>query len=217
METNNKKTWLIGLAVIVSVVFGMWVFSPAEVVVTGTGMVSVPATRATFNVTVNVIADSADVALTDLRKKIEGVRKQLTEMNIRSEDIAETQITLTPAAAVVAGAKGYQAMTTLSVKTTNVAQVPEMIVNMYVSGATIVSQPVVSVEDQDKLEQEALNDALKDAKNNLGMTVGFRPIRKIVGIEQASSGNTATSIKAVADNKGSFEVTKAVQVLYRVW
>lgn len=217
METSGKKVWLIGLAVIVAVVFGMWVFSPAEVVVTGTGMVSVPATSATFNVTVNVVADSANTALSDLRNKVSTVQKQLAEMNIRPDDITESQITLTPAAAVVAGAKGFQAITTLNVKTTNIPQVAEMMVNMYASGATIVSQPVVSREDQDKLEQEALTDALKDAKNNLSQTVGWRPINKIIGISQASSGNTATSTKVVADNKGSFEVTKAVQVVYRVW
>lgn len=217
MELENKKIWLIGLAVIVSVVFGMWVFSPTEVVVTGTGSVSVPATSATFNVTVNAISDSASGALADLRAKVMTVKKTLAEISITADNITETQVTLTPAAAVVASAKGYQAMTTLSVKTANVAMAGEMIVNMYASGATIVSQPVVSVENQDKLEKEALSDALKDAKASLNETVGIlRPIRKIVGIQQASSGNVATTTK-VENNQGSFEVTRAVQVTYRVW
>lgn len=217
METNSKRVWLVGLAVIVSIAFGMWVFSPTEVVVTGVGRVSVPATSATFNVTVNSVSDSANTALSDLRSKVVAIKKTLGEINIGSEDITETQITLTPAAAVVASAKGFQAMTTLTVKTANVSKVAEIVVNMYASGATLVSQPVVAVEDQEKLEREAFGEALKQAKQSLNDTVGLRPIRKMVGIQQASSGNTATTTKAEADNKGSFEVVKAVSVTYRVW
>lgn len=217
METDSKKIWLIGLAVIVVVVFGMWVFSPTEVVVTGTGSVSVPATSATFNVTVSSVNESANSALADLRNKVNAVKKTLGDINIGAENITETQITLTPSAAVVAGSQGFQAMSTLTVKTTNVPMASEIVVNMYASGATIVSQPVVTVEDQDKLEKKALKDALSDAKSSLNETVGMlRPIRKIVKIEQASSGNVATSTK-VENNQGSFEVTRAVQVTYRVW
>jgi len=208
---------MIGLAVIVSAVMGMWIFSPTEVVVTGTGKVSVPATSATFNVTISTTAASANAALTDLRTKVAAVKKTLTDINIGSDSITETQVTMTPAAAVVASATGYQAMTTLTVKTANVTMAPEIVVNMYASGATIVSQPVVSVDDQLALEKEALKSALAQAKASLGETVGFRPIRKIVGIQQASSGNVATTTKTVADSTGEFEVVKAVSVTYRVW
>lgn len=208
---------MVGLAVIVSAVMGMWIFSPTEVVVTGTGKVSVPATSATFNVTISTTGASANVALTDLRTKVAAVKKTLTDINIGADSITETQVTMTPAAAVVASATGYQAMTTLTVKTANVTMAPEIVVNMYASGATIVSQPVVSVDDQLALEKEALKAALAQAKASLSETVGFRPIRKIVGIQQASSGNVATTTKTVADNTGEFEVVKAVSVTYRVW
>jgi uncharacterized protein YggE len=217
MYIESKKVLMIGLAVMVSAVFGMWVFSPTKVVVTGTGKVSVPATSATFNVTVSATNDSANGALTDLRTKVNAVKKTLGDINIGADNITETQVTLTPAAAVVASAKGFQAMSTLTVKTANVAMASEIVVNMYASGATIVSQPVVSVENQDKLEQQALKDALTDARANLSDTVGFRPIRKIIGIEQASSGNVATTTKSAAEGSGEFEVVKAVSVTYRVW
>ncbi len=217
METNNKWTWLIGLAVIVSVVFGMWIFSPTEVVVTGVGKVSVPATSATFNVTVSSVNESASATLSDLRTKVSSIKKSLSDINIGAENITETQITLTPSAAIVASGKGFQATSTLTVKTANVPMVSEIVVNMYASGAAVVSQPVVSVEDQDKLEAQALKGALKEAKKSLRSTVGLRPIKKIVAIQQASSGNVATTTKIVEDNKGTFEVVKAVSVTYRVW
>lgn len=208
---------MIGIAIIFSVIFGMWVFSPMEVIVTGTGKISVPASTATFNVTVASSKDSANDSLIDLRAKIDAVKKTLANINIGAENITESQVTLTPAAAVVANGKGFQAVSTLTVKTVNVPMVAEIMVNMYASGATVVSQSVVSVEDEAKLEKEALKDALKQAKASLSDTVGFRPIKKIVSIQQASSGNSATSTKIVEDNKGSVEVVKAVSVTYRVW
>jgi uncharacterized protein YggE len=214
---NNRRVWLIGLAVIVSVVFGMWVFSPTEVVVTGVGRVSVPATSATFNVTLTSVKDTANEALSDLRSKMGAIKQTLSDINITAENVTETQIILVPASTIVASAKGFQAMATLNVTTANVALAPEMVVNMYAGGATIVSQPVVKVENQEKLEKEAMDFALKQARNSLKETIGFRPIRKIVGIQQASSGNVATSTKTAEDKNGEFEVIRAVSVTYRVW
>lgn len=208
---------MIGLALIVAVIFGMWVFSPTDVVVTGVGNVSVPATTATFNVTVSASNDSSGDSLKTLRAKVDAIKQKLASTGIGSENITETPVTLTPAAAIVASAKGYQALTTLTVKTSNVGVASDLVVSMYEGGATVVSQPVVSVQDQDKLEKQALREALGKAKQSLSDTVGFRPIRKIIGIQQASSGNTATSTKTTADNSGEFEVTKAVSVTYRVW
>ena len=218
MEIDNKKVGIVSLAIIAFIAIGMWVFSPTDVIVTGIGKVSVPASSATFNVTVNAINDNANDALKDLRAKVDVIKKTLTEINVSASDISETQVTLTPAAAVVASAKGFQAMTTLSVKSTNVRMISDIVVNMYASGATLVSQPVVSVEDQEKLEAQALKEALKKAKANLGQTVSIlHPIRKVVAIEQASSGNTATTTKAVEGSDSEFEVVRAVSVTYRVW
>lgn len=217
MDNSGLRIGLIGLAVIATVAIGMWVLSPTEVVVTGIGNVSVPATTATFNVTISASGDKPSDAILSLRTKIDNLKSQLGIVNIGSDSITETQITLTPSAAIVANAKGFQALTTLTIKTNNVRLVSDMMVTMYESGATVVSQPVVSVEDEDTLEKEALKEAMTQAKQNLNETVGFRPIKKVIGIQQASSGNTATTTKATADNAGEFEVTKAVSVTYRVW
>ena len=218
METEGKNIWLIGFLVIVAVVFGMWIFSPTEVIVTGVGTVSVPATSATFNVTLTAVNDSASEALNELRRKVDNVKKSLSDIGVTTDSITETQVSMTPSAAVVPNTKGFQSMTTLIVKIDNVPMVGEIVVNMYASGATLVSQPVVTVENQEKLEQEAFNMALDKAKANLKATVGLRPIRKMLGIEQASSGSTATATKlSSADNTTTFEVVKAVSVTYRVW
>jgi len=213
-----KKAILISLAIVFGVMFGMWVFSPTEVVVTGTGKVSVPASNVTFNVTLNSANDDSGVALAYLSTKIVEVKRVLSSMGITADNLTETQVTITPAAAIVAGMKGYQAMMTITVKMTNVKTANDVVVSMYKNGATLVSQPVVTVEDETQLEQMALADALKNAKQNLNNTVGFlRPIRKVVAIEQPSSGNVATTTKTMEGRNGEFEVLKAVSVTYRVW
>ena len=217
-ELWNKNKLLVGLAIIATLAFGMWIFSPTEVTVVGVGKVSVPATSATFNVTVTTVNESANEALTQLKEKVAAVKKALADINIGQDSITETQVTMTPAAAITAGARGYQALTTLTVKTSNVAMAPEIVVNMYASGATVVSQPVVSVENQAKLEQDALRDALKDAKKSLRETVGYlRPIKKLINITQATSGTVATTTKVSEGSNGEFEVVKAVSATYRVW
>lgn len=217
MENEGSKVGIALIAVIFALVVGMWVFSPMEVTVTGTGKVAVPATSATFNVTVVSAKDSANESLNEVRGKVNKIKEVLGEIGVGAADISESQVTITPAAAVTEGAKGYQATSTMSVKTRNVAQVGEIIVNMYATGAVVVSQPVVSVEDVNKLEQEALDGALEQAKASLKNTVGFRPIRKIVAIQQASSGESATATKAIDSNDKQFEIVKAVSVTYRVW
>lgn len=222
-DTNNPRglsrlfTPLGVLAVIIAVSLAMWLLSPAEVTVAGIGKVSVPATSATFNLTVSVVADSSSQAMQDIKLKITNIKSSLKNINIPGENITETQVSLTPATAVSPGAKGYQALTTLTVKTQNVDKVGDIVVSMYGSGATVVTQPVVSVENQDKLEQEALQQALKEARKSLKETVGFRPIKKIIAIQQASSGNVATSTKTTESNGNQFEVVRAVSVTYRVW
>jgi uncharacterized protein YggE len=215
---SQKKYLMIGLALIVTVVFGMWAFSPTEVVVTGVGRANVSATSATFNISLSSINQNSADALDDLRKKSANIKAVLAENYITADNVTETQITLTPAAAIVVNASGYQATTTLTAKTSNVAIVADTIVKMYGAGAAIVSQPIVVVENQEVLEQEAFKEALKNAKKSLGDTVGpLRLIRKMVGIQQASSGNVATATKTEGANQDVFEVVKAVSVTYRVW
>lgn len=217
MESSNKRFWII--AVVLMLVVGVWVFSPTEVTVTGVGTVSVPAEMASFSVTMVSNQESASASLSNLREKVDKVKSLLGEVGIGSNNITETQVTITPAIVNNENASGFQASSTLTIKTKNVAMTGEMIVNMYGSGAAIVSQPVVSIESDriTELEKEALDLALDDAKKNIKTTLGFRPFKKIVKIEQASSGNAATSTRIVEDNKGAFEVAKAVNVTYRVW
>lgn len=202
-----------------------WVTNPLIVTVTGTGKVSVPATAATIGVSVGTISPEVGGALSDLRVKVDKIKTLLTDGDFGVTDIIESQIQLTPASMVVAGAEGFQAMLTMNVKTSYVSQVGDLVVNLYQSGATVVDQPVVSVENQEDLEKEALNQALKESEKNLNEIAvkKLKPIRKILSMEQASSGTTAAGIKQVESGdemavvNGTFEVVRAVSSTYALW
>ena len=214
---DKLPLWMVGLFVIVFIVGGAWVLTPAKVTVTGTGIVSVPANIGSFTITLASTGDDPASTLVAARQKIESVRKVLTDINIRSEDVSASEVALTPAGAAVAGAKGYQALSTMTVKTSNVPLVGEMVVKMYEAGASVVSQPVISFENQTELAQEALDKAMDSAREQLSATVGFAPIKKVVSIEQASTGSTGGTSKAAEGQGGSFEIAKVVSVTYRVW
>ncbi len=215
--SNKLPIWLVGLLAIVFIVGGVWIFSPAEVTVVGTGIVTVPANLATFSVTVVATGDDPATALVSARDKVKNIRTVLTSINIAPESVASTEVGVVPASATVVGAKGYQASSTVTVKTSNVAMVGEMVVKMYEAGASIVSQPSISFEKQTELEQEATKKAMDSAKDQLKATVGFRPLKKIMSVEQASSGSNAGLIQNTDGQASGFEVAKVVSVTYRVW
>lgn len=206
-----------GLIAILVVVGGVWVFTPANVTVTGTGIVSVPANIGSFTITLAATGDDPAATLMSARQKIDNIRKVLNEININPESIAVSEVALTPAGAAVVGAKGYQAVSTMTVKTSNVPLVGEMVVKMYEAGASIVSQPEISFDNQSELEREALDKAMASAREQLKSTVGFAPFKKVLSIEQASTGSTNGTTKPSEGKEGKFEIAKVVSVTYRVW
>lgn len=209
--------WMLGLIALMFVVGGFWVFTPAQVTVTGTGIVSVPANLSSFTVTLVATGDDPASTLIAARQKMDSIRKVLSDINISAENVVASEVAITPAAVAVAGAKGYQGLSTMTVKTSNVPVVGEMVVKMYEAGASIVSQPEISFENQSKLEQEAIDKAMDSAREQLKATVGFAPIKKLVSIEQASTSSTGGTTKAEDGKSGAFEIAKVVSLTYRVW
>jgi len=214
----GKKGWLV-VGILVIPLLG-WLFSPMEVTVTGEGEVIVPAEEVSFSVSVSGSGASGSEALTAMNTKLETVKKLLSEMNVTAEKLSETQIAITPEAALTVGGSGYQALVTVNAQVPNVREIPDAIVSLYGAGASVVTQPVVVMENTDALEKEAMNKALADAKGNLRNTVGWRPFVRMIGLAQATSGNTASLSKkgeGESGYNGEFEMTQIVSVTYRVW
>lgn len=220
------------LALLVLLVGGFlwnWVNSPMVVTVTGTGEVSAPAEAATITFSITASDVDSSNAINIVRARAESIREILKARGIAQEDIVESQVRVVPASTLVQGASGFQAVITMGAKTVHVEDLSNLISTLYSSGASLVSQPVLSAEEREELEQTAFDEALKDAKRQAARigTKNLKFIRKIVAISQATSPSTSTvTSKAdvitetqsqVAATSGVFKIVKAVSVSYKMW
>lgn len=216
---------------VVLVVLVLWQFvsSPMVVTVTGIGEVSVPATNATITTTVSVNSDTAQNAISAIAVRTKAITDLLKNSGIPEENISQSQVTSYPAGLVTVGATGYQASSQIVAKTPHVSTVENLIANLYASGASLVQQPVLSVENQKDLEATATDAALKDAKSQVSKIAlkNLKLIRKIISLyEQTGSTTSTTTSKAdtvtsaqnqLAAQNGVFKITKAVSMSYKLW
>lgn len=224
-----KKILIIAILVILGIFLWIYVSSPMIVTVTGSGEASVPATNATVSFSLSASDASAQNAVSGANAKALAFTTYLKTQGIAETDIAESQVTVVPAGLVTTGATGYQATISMAAKTTHVTDISTLISNLYANGALVVAQPILSVENQDKLDQQAFDSAMSDAKtqaDKIGNS-NWKFIRKIISISQVSSPTTSTSTtkadtltsanNTTAATNGVFKIVKAVSVSYKMW
>lgn len=229
----QKLTWkgfLILLGVVASIlILWQYISSPLVVTVTGTGKASVPATSSTITATISLNSDSAQNAISAVKAKSDSIKSILKGSGVPEEDVAVSQITSYPASMVTAGASGYQAALQITAKTARVSTIADLVASLYAAGATLVSQPVLSVEDQEALEAKAMDAAVKDAKSQISKIAlkNLRLIRRKIALYE-DAGETTSTITSKADavtvsqnqlaaQNGVFEITKTVSVSYKLW
>ena len=209
-----SKCFLVWLGIIIAAFVIIWLNSPMELTVTGSGEVSVPATTASLSLTVSGSASSPTESINQAKAKIDDIKAVLRARGVDEADIFESQATTVPAAMLVPGSTGYQATVSLTAKVFDTASLNDLIADIYSSGAALVAQPVLSAEKQEELEQQALNQALADAKQQ-ARTIAmnhWKFLRKITAVTSATSPTTST-----VASSGSFKITKAVAVTYKMW
>lgn len=224
-----KKIFGIVLGVLFFLFAWQWISSPLLVTVTGVGETSVTASNATVSFSIFATDANSQAAISNVNAKALAMRTLLTGKGIAETDIAEGQVVVVPAGLVTAGATGFQATITMAAKTTHVSDMSSLVASLYSNGALVVSQPILSVENQEQLERAASDAALKDAKKQAS-EIGNRNwkfIRKIIAISEANSGNTSTATvkadtltaenNASAAQNGVFKITKTVSVAYKMW
>ncbi len=226
----NLATILISLVIFIPVLFiWQWISSPMVVTVRGLGQVSVPATSATITLTINANAPNSPDSINAVKNKAESIRILLTGSGIAESDIAESQVVSYPAGLAAAGLEGFQSSIQMTAKTNNVASVSELVGNLYSAGASLVNQPVLNVENQKKLEEQATKEALRDAKDqvsNIGRK-NFKFIRKMIALSEQSSETSSTissrpdfldqDFNEEAALNGTFKIAKLVTVSYKLW
>ena len=224
-----KKFGLITLSLVLVAIFWSWITSPVIVTVTGSGQVVVPATNATISFTLSANDNSIQSAVSSVNATADNITTYLIGKGVLESDIARSQVTAVPASLVTQGGNGFQATVSMAFKTVNVTDVSNLVAELYGNGAYVVSQPVLSVENQEKLDSDVFATALADAKSQ-ARVVGnknWKFIRKIVGISQATSPSTSTAttkadslttnVDDIASINGVFKVAKNVTVTYKMW
>ncbi len=224
-----KKVLMVAGSALLIVILWVYISSPLIVTVTGSGEVSVPATNATVSLTLSATDNSIGAAVASVQSKADLIRAFLISSGVAEGDIAVSQVTAVPSALITSGATGFQATVSMAAKTTHVSNVGNLVSDLYTHGALVVAQPVLSVENQDVLSQQAFDSAMKDAKSQ-AWTIGlsnWKFIQKIISISQVSSPTTSTSTtkadvvtnaaNSTAATNGVFKIVKAVSVSYKMW
>lgn len=224
-ELKSKNPLFLGALLLILVVAAIYITSPLTVTVTGTGQASVPATNATvsFSVSAND-TNSPQNAILNVNAKALAMRTYLKTKGVLDSDIAESQVTAVPSSLVTSGATGYQATISMAAKTTNVGDITSLVSGLYAQGAYVVGQPLLSVDNQNKVDNQAFDAAMTDAKSQAGR-IGLSNLkffRKVVAISQVTSPSTSTSsVKSDSTgadaNNGVFKIVKAVSVTYKMW
>ena len=197
-----------------------WVSSPVITTVTGSGEVSVAADSAIVTFTLTATNTDPSLAVATVKDKVKAMNDMLTiNWGVQEADIYESQITVLPTT------DGMQAAITVGLKTAQVPRVGELVASLYKNGAVYVSQPVLSVENIDDYENQALNEALKDSKSKINKLSlkKLKLIKKIVSIDQSVSESTSTVSSNLAESEdyavqsGVIKIQKAVAVSYMMW
>lgn len=229
LSSEAKKYFILLALGVIAMVIWIWLSSPMVISVSGTGEVSVPAETATVSFTLSSNDSNPQSAVSAVSTKADSVRAFLISRGVAEGDIAQSQVTAVPASLVTAGTSGFQATINMALKTTHVSQISSFVSELYANGALVVSQPVLSVNNQRDLEDEALESAIKNANTQASSLAlkNWKFIRKIVSINQSTSGNTSTSTtradtitesnSAIAAQNGVFKIVKGVTITYKLW
>lgn len=224
-----KKYLTYTLAILASIFAYSWITSPMVVTVLGSGEVSSKAETATITFSITSSGDNPQTAITSLKSTSEKIKQTLSTSGIPESDVFESQVQVLPASAVVSGATGFQASTSMGIKTDKLNSLDGMINNLYALGAVVVSQPVLTVGDIESLEKEAYNLAIKDAKKKANALAfsNWKLIKKIVLIEQSQTQPTSTVTskadtvsqveKNISPDDGLIKIKKVVSVSYKLW
>lgn len=206
-----------------------WIMSPLVITVTGVGEVSAPAENAVLTFTLSSNKDNPNDAVTDVKNLVTKVKESLKNFGVGDSDVYESQVTVVPAGAVVAGANGFQATVSMGLKVNSITSLDSLTASLYGMGAQVVSQPQLSVKDSAKLDSEVYALALKDAKskaNSVAMK-NWKLIKKVVLIQESQTPVTTTVTKQANDadqaelkvdpNTGLIKFSKVLSVSYKLW
>ncbi len=205
-----------------------------ELSVVGEGKVEVVPDTAKVDVGISVQkAATVEAAQAEMDKTNNAIITAMKALGIDKKNIQTSNYSIYPAYDYSSGtevANGYSGNVSVSIKTTNIAQVSEVIEAATKAGANQVQGTSFQVENPDKYREQARNMAIENAKaqaqqlaNSLGIKLG-----KVVNIVEYSptSGNPGVMYDMAVSNRamgggggatieaGSQEITSVVTLYF---
>ena len=226
---KTRKGWFklfVGVVVLMFVWF--WINNPLIVTVTGSGEVSTMPDTVVVSFVVSSQNGNPQSAVSGAQAKVT-LMKAILERYGLDESLVQSQVTvLPPALTQIEGI--YDASITVSAKVSDYSKAGELVAILYSNGADLVTQPILSADDTEQLEKEALNMAMDDANKQVNMVAmqNLKLFRKKVAVTQVTTPTTSsvtsktapeglTPEQGLPEANDTFKVAKVVSVVYKMW
>lgn len=225
---NSKRKALIALVLVL--VFGFWIikslfFSKAALVtVVGEGKVTVAPTMVKFTVAVSNLAPNATEAINNNKKIVNDLIGILKVNGVSENDISLSYVRVIPPTTTL-GQTSYQAVNSVDATLKNISQFDKLVLQIYGLGANSVSNIVFTTENSKEVEKQAVNLAIKEAKQRakelaeasgkrLGRMVSLKTVE--VGEAGALSGQTSKDFVSNVASPSKIEVLRQASIVYEL-
>lgn len=160
-------------------------------------------------VDLSIVTENATsrAAQDDNSKKSTAVTGALAKLGIAEKDIKTTGYNIYPQYDYTNGRsqlRGYQVNQTLQVKVRDLTKIDDVLAGVVTAGVNQVSQLQLTIDEPDKLKEQARTEAIEDARDKasaLQKQLGIR-LGRIVNFSEGSEGYVPQPIYLKADSVG---------------
>ena len=228
IEPGKLKRILITVGIMVVAVFYLprLILQPARISVTGIGKVSVVPKKVSLIAT---IINSSPISSVAIEAGEENLTALINETKMIVGEDAEIQksfysISQVKGQQVVGGqlvtVNSYEVTNGFKVTFNQVDKVDEVIKSLYAKGASSVSNISFIPENEDEVQQEARQLAIKDAREE-GKKIA-KSMGKILGKVTTLADDQVEAASTISSSEGrvgseQVDITKSVSIVYEVW
>jgi len=224
MEISSRIKAIIGVVVLAlgATFYMFFIQKPGVVTVVGQGKIDVEPQEASLIVTRLNVSESPVRAIeegdTGVKVLIDAAQNAVGD----DVKIERSFYTITPASVAQGSARQYQVVNAFKITMNNPSVMSPLIKSLYSSGATTVSDVVFTPKDKEKVELQAHEKAVTDAKEQakqLAQAAGKRLGRVVSITEDQSKAESSVSTGLTSGDGANFSsvtVSKRVSVTYEI-
>jgi uncharacterized protein YggE len=144
---------------------------PAQIIVSGSAEILLPASKGSFSIGVKTSAGTASAASEENARVSKAVMEALKTEHLRHEDITGSRLVISPRWDYEEKSRrpkrnGFEATNTITIDTDNLAQMGTYIDAALSAGATDISEIQFAAKDTDSARRQALSQAVAAARTD---------------------------------------------------